>query len=128
MLSLPVSLDCDYTLGLTNGQSHDSQITASTSFSNALYSPSHGRLQPSYGKQGTGWRPAFSSPSQYLQVDFLEDMLIKAVVTQGCGDSESRVRAFTISWAREKEGNFQWIRSGHFKTVSKSISEHVNGF
>lgn len=110
-------LDCDFTLGLTNGKSHDSQITASTSFTTALYSPSHGRLQPSYGKQGNGWRPAFKRSSQYLQVDFLEDVYIKAVVTQGCGDSEARVKAFTISWARKKEGKFYWIRSGHFKTV-----------
>ncbi|XP_041461945.1 uncharacterized protein LOC121413255 isoform X2 [Lytechinus variegatus] len=108
--------DCDFTLGMQNGQIHASQITASSSLNDALNAPAMSRLRP-YGQQrdGSGWMPtSFHSPGghyeassvpevkEWIQVDLRKKYLIKAVLTQGCG--KRWVTAYSLRYSEQPEG------------------------
>lgn len=67
-------VDCSQALGLESGKVSDSQLSASSHYSN--YSPLEGRLN-----NEKAW--CTSVNNQYLQIDLLEVRHVSALATQG---------------------------------------------
>ncbi|PIK58440.1 hypothetical protein BSL78_04661 [Apostichopus japonicus] len=94
--------DCDYALGLTDLSIFDAAITAS-SLLDDLHPPRSARIQP-LGLQfesRLGWSPDLEADGgvpSWIQVNFPYIQVMKAVITQGCKESNSYLETFTIDY------------------------------
>ena len=84
--------DCAQPLGMENYKVKNDQITASNHFKH--YEPYEGRLNL---KGGRGWRPEYTRPVEYLQIDFKREVNITAVATQGQSTSNLYVEEYKLS-------------------------------
>jgi hypothetical protein len=83
---------CSQPLGMENRRIPDSALTSGVS--RFYQPPKNARLH----NQGPGWAPLyFSADEDYLQVDFLEEVWLTGIATQGSSyDTGSWLRAFYI--------------------------------
>ena len=77
---------------MADGRILESQITASSRFSEVTDRPQLARLN----HEGC-WRRAFGDNNPWLKVDFLTPTLITNILTQGSKDRPHWVRIFTVS-------------------------------
>ncbi|XP_078674361.1 uncharacterized protein LOC144912684 isoform X2 [Branchiostoma floridae x Branchiostoma belcheri] len=93
---------CYEPLGLESGWIHISQISASSA--DGFYGPERARLNNNAsvasdgGTSGAGgnWRAAVTNSDQWLQVSFLEEVVVKAVVVQGSFDAQEWVETYSV--------------------------------
>uniref|UniRef100_A0A7N6FDH1 receptor protein-tyrosine kinase n=1 Tax=Anabas testudineus TaxID=64144 RepID=A0A7N6FDH1_ANATE len=114
-LSLSISLhpppaaQCRYALGMEDGTIPDSDITASSAWSDSTEAK-HGRL--STGEGDGAWCPAgavFPSGSEYLQVDLHKLHFLALVGTQGRhadGHGQEFARSYRLRYSRD---GVKWI-------------------
>ncbi|KAJ8026627.1 hypothetical protein HOLleu_31517 [Holothuria leucospilota] len=94
---------CDFSLGLTDNSIKDEAIVASSTLDSNI-PPNNVRIQP-LGIQVSptlGWRPTTRN-NEWIQVRFLEVMLVKSIITQGCSSVQSYPRNFIIEYSIETE-------------------------
>ncbi|XP_067365565.1 epithelial discoidin domain-containing receptor 1 isoform X2 [Channa argus] len=100
---------CRYALGMEDGTIPDSDITASSAWSDSTEAK-HGRL--STGEGDGAWCPAgavFPSGSEYLQIDLRRLHFLALVGTQGRhadGHGQEFVRSYRLSYSRD---GVKWI-------------------
>ncbi|XP_072016926.1 uncharacterized protein [Amphiura filiformis] len=90
------TVSCSQPLGMENHDSEsisDSQLSASSSYEGG-YNPREGRLN-----NNNCWSPSSDEPNEWFQVDFLSEVTITEIITQGCGDVEEE-------WVTELEIKF----------------------
>uniref|UniRef100_A0A673BVU4 receptor protein-tyrosine kinase n=1 Tax=Sphaeramia orbicularis TaxID=375764 RepID=A0A673BVU4_9TELE len=101
--------DCRYALGMEDGTIPDSDITASSAWSDSTEAK-HGRL--STGEGDGAWCPAgavFPSGSEYLQVDLRKLHFLALVGTQGRhadGHGQEFARSYRLQYSRD---GVKWI-------------------
>ncbi|XP_022783220.1 protein sidekick-2-like isoform X2 [Stylophora pistillata] len=104
-------------IGLASGGAiPDSSFTASTFFSNG-YKPSYGRLNGS----SRGWAPKTkTNPTDYLQIDLLQNYVICAVATQGANGIDEWTKNYKIQLSLDgttfftyKENNIDRVFPGN---------------
>lgn len=109
--------DCAQPLGMENRKVKDDQITASNYFKD--YEPHEGRLNL---KGGRGWRPEYTRPAEYLQIDFKREVNITAVATQG-GQSTSNlymyVKEYKLSMSDDGQNWNEYTENGKTKVKIK---------
>ncbi|XP_052598742.1 coagulation factor VIII isoform X2 [Peromyscus californicus insignis] len=94
---------CSIPLGMENKVISDTQITASSYFTNmfASWSPSQARLH----LQGrtNAWRPQVNDPKEWLQVDLQKTMKVTGIITQGVKSlfTSMFVKEFLISSSQD---------------------------
>ncbi|NP_001154846.1 coagulation factor VIII isoform 3 precursor [Mus musculus] len=94
---------CSIPLGMESKVISDTQITASSYFTNmfATWSPSQARLH----LQGrtNAWRPQVNDPKQWLQVDLQKTMKVTGIITQGVKSlfTSMFVKEFLISSSQD---------------------------
>ncbi len=59
------------------------------------------RLLPEIGLSGTGWRPTEQDTNPWLQFIMDEVYVIRAIVTQGCGNGEYWVTEYCLSYSSD---------------------------
>ncbi|XP_028518818.1 lactadherin isoform X2 [Exaiptasia diaphana] len=84
---------CSYALGMQSRIIKDSQVTASSSYSN-YYKPSEARLD----NINRRWISATSNLSQWLQIDFLKVKMINGIATQGSRYSNRWVKEYRLEY------------------------------
>ncbi|CAO2621092.1 Coagulation factor VIII [Lemmus lemmus] len=103
---------CSIPLGMENKVISDTQITASSCFTNmfASWSPSQARLH----LQGrtNAWRPQVNDPKEWLQVDLKKTMKVTGIITQGVKSlfTSMFVKEFLISSSQD---GHQWTHILH---------------
>ena len=77
---------CNYPLGMEDGRIQDSQLTASSQYSDDL-APAYARLnQPAVeGGSGGAWHPKGSDTSKWIQVDLSIITMVTGIISQGRG-------------------------------------------
>ncbi|MED6252043.1 Epithelial discoidin domain-containing receptor 1 [Ataeniobius toweri] len=109
ILSLPAQ--CRYALGMEDGTIPDSDITASSAWSDSTEAK-HGRL--STGEGDGAWCPAapvFPSESEYLQIDLRKLHFVALVGTQGRhadGHGQEFVRSYRLRYSRDGKKWITW--------------------
>uniref|UniRef100_A0A672HI73 receptor protein-tyrosine kinase n=1 Tax=Salarias fasciatus TaxID=181472 RepID=A0A672HI73_SALFA len=104
VLFLVCSLSCRYALGMEDGTIPDSDITASSAWSDSTEAK-HGRL--STGEGDGAWCPAgavFPSGSEYLQIDLRKLHFLALVGTQGRhadGHGQEFARSYRLRYSRD---------------------------
>ena len=90
--------DCDYSIGASGSVPIMTMIASSTS--NELHSATSIplRLIPDIGVSGTGWIPDSSDSSPWIQADLKEMYSLQGIVTQGCGNENSWVKTYCLSY------------------------------
>ncbi|XP_075814703.1 coagulation factor VIII isoform X1 [Microtus pennsylvanicus] len=103
---------CSIPLGMENKVISDTQINASSYFTNmfASWSPSQARLH----LQGrtNAWRPQVNDPKEWLQVDLQKTMKVTGIITQGVKSlfTSMFVKEFLISSSQD---GHQWTHILH---------------
>ncbi|XP_026633591.1 coagulation factor VIII isoform X5 [Microtus ochrogaster] len=103
---------CSIPLGMENKIISDTQINASSYFTNmfASWSPSQARLH----LQGrtNAWRPQVNDPKEWLQVDLQKTMKVTGIITQGVKSlfTSMFVKEFLISSSQD---GHQWTHILH---------------
>ncbi|KAM9488048.1 epithelial discoidin domain-containing receptor 1 isoform 2-T2 [Clarias gariepinus] len=103
------SAKCRYALGMEDGTIPDSDISASSAWSDSTEAK-HGRL--STGEGDGAWcplGPVFPNPSEYLQVDLHQLYFLSLVGTQGRhadGHGREFARSYRLRYSRDGR---QWI-------------------
>ncbi|KAF5285691.1 hypothetical protein FQR65_LT13076 [Abscondita terminalis] len=82
---------CSDPLGITNGLMADQQITVSSETP-----PAHTKKMIRFDNQA-GWQPYTSSPSEWIQIDFLEPRNLTGLVTNG--GSDGWISAYYIKYS-----------------------------
>uniref|UniRef100_A0A667YQN9 receptor protein-tyrosine kinase n=1 Tax=Myripristis murdjan TaxID=586833 RepID=A0A667YQN9_9TELE len=109
VLILQIPTQCRYALGMEDGTIPDSDITASSAWSDSTEAK-HGRL--STGEGDGAWCPAgavFPSGSEYLQVDLHTLHFLSLVGTQGRhadGHGQEFARSYLLRYSRD---GVKWI-------------------
>uniref|UniRef100_A0A673BSB7 receptor protein-tyrosine kinase n=1 Tax=Sphaeramia orbicularis TaxID=375764 RepID=A0A673BSB7_9TELE len=109
LAAVSVSPQCRYALGMEDGTIPDSDITASSAWSDSTEAK-HGRL--STGEGDGAWCPAgavFPSGSEYLQVDLRKLHFLALVGTQGRhadGHGQEFARSYRLQYSRD---GVKWI-------------------
>ncbi|KAK3744939.1 hypothetical protein QZH41_020410 [Actinostola sp. cb2023] len=89
--------DCSKPFGMEDGRILDSQITASSYYSNNE-SPSNGRLNRNLG--GGAWSPITDATvGEYLQIDLGSNKTVYKVATQGRYNHYFRVTKYTLQYS-----------------------------
>ncbi|XP_078573147.1 uncharacterized protein LOC144859992 [Branchiostoma floridae x Branchiostoma japonicum] len=116
---------CFEPLGMESGWIHISQISASSA--DEFYGPDRSRLNNNASIASDGgthaargnWRAAVTNADQWLQVSFLVEVVIKAVVVQGSFDAQEWVQTYillysndSITWQTYKENGTVKIFNG----------------
>ncbi|XP_035991055.1 epithelial discoidin domain-containing receptor 1 isoform X4 [Fundulus heteroclitus] len=102
---------CRYALGMEDGTIPDSDITASSAWSDSTEAK-HGRL--STGEGDGAWCPAapvFPSESEYLQIDLRKLYFVALVGTQGRhadGHGQEFVRSYRLRYSRDGKKWITW--------------------
>ncbi|KAM4567424.1 epithelial discoidin domain-containing receptor 1 isoform 2-T2 [Fundulus diaphanus] len=102
---------CRYALGMEDGTIPDSDITASSAWSDSTEAK-HGRL--STGEGDGAWCPAapvFPSESEYLQIDLRKLYFVALVGTQGRhadGHGQEFVRSYRLQYSRDGKKWITW--------------------
>nr|XP_042124833.1 coagulation factor VIII isoform X2 [Peromyscus maniculatus bairdii] len=108
---------CSIPLGMENKVISDTQITASSYFTNmfASWSPSQARLH----LQGrtNAWRPQVNDPKEWLQVDLQKTMKVTAIITQGVKSlfTSMFVKEFLISSSQDGHHWTHILHNGKIK-------------
>ncbi|NP_001154845.1 coagulation factor VIII isoform 2 precursor [Mus musculus] len=108
---------CSIPLGMESKVISDTQITASSYFTNmfATWSPSQARLH----LQGrtNAWRPQVNDPKQWLQVDLQKTMKVTGIITQGVKSlfTSMFVKEFLISSSQDGHHWTQILYNGKVK-------------
>uniref|UniRef100_A0A3Q3KRY9 receptor protein-tyrosine kinase n=1 Tax=Monopterus albus TaxID=43700 RepID=A0A3Q3KRY9_MONAL len=108
-LNLSSAAQCRYALGMEDGTIPDSDITASSAWSDSTEAK-HGRL--STGEGDGAWCPAgavFPSGSEYLQIDLRRLHFLALVGTQGRhadGHGQEFARSYRLRYSRD---GMKWI-------------------
>ena len=91
-------------MGVCRGGISNITLTSSSEYTRA-YSPSTAvlRIVPDVGISGTGWIPTDEDLNPWLQLKMKEQFVIRALVTQGCGDQEAWVTELCISYLGKNE-------------------------
>uniref|UniRef100_A0A674B7N6 receptor protein-tyrosine kinase n=1 Tax=Salmo trutta TaxID=8032 RepID=A0A674B7N6_SALTR len=111
LILVPPSLSCRYALGMEDGTIPDSDITASSAWSDSTEAK-HGRL--STGEGDGAWCPAgavFPSASEYLQVDLRSLHFLALVGTQGRhadGHGREFARSYRLRYSRDGRTWITW--------------------
>lgn len=119
MLILPtLPLECQEALGMESGKITDSQISASSRYSD------HGsaRMGRLHNQAGSGaWTASTNDPNQWLQVDLGSYYTrVKRIATQGrYGESVQWVTGYKLQHSKDRV-NFQYYRE-HGQTTDKVI-------
>ncbi|KAK3745700.1 hypothetical protein QZH41_007911 [Actinostola sp. cb2023] len=88
--------DCSKPFGMQDGRILNSQITASSSYSNDV-APWNGRL---YSNLGSGaWAPSKATVGEYLQIDLGSKKTVYEVATQGRYSNYHRVTKYTLQYS-----------------------------
>eukprot|EP00058_Branchiostoma_floridae_P009584 XP_002595072.1 hypothetical protein BRAFLDRAFT_90181 [Branchiostoma floridae] len=98
---------CFEPLGMESGWIHISQISASSA--DEFYGPDRSRLNNNASIASDGgthaargnWRAAVTDAEQWLQVSFLEEVVIKAVVVQGSFDAQEWVQTYILLYSND---------------------------
>ncbi|TNN81652.1 Discoidin domain-containing receptor 2 [Liparis tanakae] len=120
---------CRYALGMEDGAIPDSDITASSAWSDSTEAK-HGRL--STGEGDGAWCPAgavFPSGSEYLQVDLHKLHFLALVGTQGRhadGHGQEFARSYRLRYSRD---GVKWItwKDRWGKAVSRAHEQRTRG-
>ncbi|XP_052027783.1 coagulation factor VIII isoform X6 [Apodemus sylvaticus] len=108
---------CSIPLGMESKVISDTQITASSYFTNmfATWSPSQARLH----LQGrtNAWRPQVNDPKEWLQVDLQKTMKVTGIITQGVKSlfTSMFVKEFFISSSQDGHHWTQILHNGKVK-------------
>ncbi|XP_031220563.1 coagulation factor VIII isoform X5 [Mastomys coucha] len=108
---------CSIPLGMESKVISDTQITASSYFTNmfATWSPSQARLH----LQGrtNAWRPQVNDPKEWLQVDLQKTMKVTGIITQGVKSlfTSMFVKEFLISISQDGHHWTQILHNGKVK-------------
>ncbi|XP_029328883.1 coagulation factor VIII [Mus caroli] len=108
---------CSIPLGMESKVISDTQITASSYFTNmfATWSPSQARLH----LQGrtNAWRPQVNDPKEWLQVDLQKTMKVTGIITQGVKSlfTSMFVKEFLISSSQDGHHWTQILYNGKVK-------------
>ncbi|XP_034341975.1 coagulation factor VIII isoform X4 [Arvicanthis niloticus] len=108
---------CSIPLGMESKVISDTQITASSYFTNmfATWSPSQARLH----LQGrtNAWRPQVNDPKEWLQVDLQKTMKVTGIITQGVKSlfTSMFVKEFLISSSQDGHNWSQILHNGKVK-------------
>ncbi|XP_052027784.1 coagulation factor VIII isoform X7 [Apodemus sylvaticus] len=120
---------CSIPLGMESKVISDTQITASSYFTNmfATWSPSQARLH----LQGrtNAWRPQVNDPKEWLQVDLQKTMKVTGIITQGVKSlfTSMFVKEFFISSSQDGHHWTQILHNGKvFQGNQDSSTPMVN--
>nr|XP_034341976.1 coagulation factor VIII isoform X3 [Arvicanthis niloticus] len=120
---------CSIPLGMESKVISDTQITASSYFTNmfATWSPSQARLH----LQGrtNAWRPQVNDPKEWLQVDLQKTMKVTGIITQGVKSlfTSMFVKEFLISSSQDGHNWSQILHNGKvFQGNQDSSTPMVN--
>uniref|UniRef100_A0A3Q2DJ77 receptor protein-tyrosine kinase n=1 Tax=Cyprinodon variegatus TaxID=28743 RepID=A0A3Q2DJ77_CYPVA len=108
---LKITPQCRYALGMEDGTIPDSDITASSAWSDSTEAK-HGRL--STGEGDGAWCPAapvFPNESEYLQIDLHKLHFLALVGTQGRhadGHGQEFVRSYRLRYSRDGKKWITW--------------------
>ena len=101
-------------LGMENGLILDSQLSASSAKYSYYSSATRGRLNSTNGtlasERYSGWIAADNDHAPWFQVDFLSNVTVTAMVTQGLASGESYVKEFTVDFNSSEGGHQDYIR------------------
>ncbi|XP_032218392.2 venom prothrombin activator omicarin-C non-catalytic subunit isoform X2 [Nematostella vectensis] len=114
---------CKGALGMQSGEIRDWQITAS-SFKNVWFLPSSGRLHNQYSSLTFGaWCAQDRDLYQYLQIDFVTQVNLVAIATQGMGFVDGNwVESYMLSYSCEDDTWYSYEVDGRTK-VFKANSD-----
>ncbi|XP_028407274.1 uncharacterized protein LOC114529904, partial [Dendronephthya gigantea] len=101
-------------LGMVNGHIKDYQITASSTdrLSSYLANPFEARINNTIFSRCGCWSPQSNSTSEWLQVDFLKQIAVTAVQTQGRNDVDEWVTQYQVSFSQDGT-NFVHLMDGY---------------
>ena len=99
-------IDCDYSIGASGGNPIMT-LTASSTL-NELHSKTSIplRLIPDIGVSGSGWIPDSSDSRPWIQADLKELYSIRGIVIQGCGNENSWVKTYCMSYGQDQLQHF----------------------
>ena len=92
--------DCDYAIGVAAGGMTDVSISSSSNL-NETFSATNAKLKlvSDVGIPGTGWISAEHDENPTLILMLGDVYIIRALVTQGCGEKKFWVKGYCISYA-----------------------------
>ncbi|XP_072045004.1 uncharacterized protein [Amphiura filiformis] len=94
---------CNFTLGMESGRIVDSQLSASSVW-DPLHGPTRARLnQPREGHSRGAWTAGSSAQDQdqWIQVSFLQETVVTAVIIQGREDEDQWVTQYSVEYTRD---------------------------
>ncbi|XP_028412301.1 uncharacterized protein LOC114535123 [Dendronephthya gigantea] len=123
---------------MVNGHIKDYQITASSTdrLSSYLANPFEARINNTIFSRCGCWSPQSNSTSEWLQVDFLKQIAVTAVQTQGRNDVDEWVTQYQVSFSQDgtnfahlmdENGNIQNFIGNSDRTsiVTRTLSPKV---
>ncbi|XP_058247696.1 neuropilin-2b isoform X2 [Hemibagrus wyckioides] len=103
---------CSSPFGMESGRITDDQITASSSFSDGLWSPRQARLN----YDNNAWTPSEDSNKEYIQVDLHFLKVLAGIATQGAISKETHKSYYVTSFKLEVSTNGEdWMVYRHGK-------------
>ncbi|XP_027020202.2 neuropilin-2b isoform X1 [Tachysurus fulvidraco] len=103
---------CSSPFGMESGRIADDQITASSSFSDGLWSPRQARLN----YDNNAWTPSEDSNKEYIQVDLHFLKVLAGIATQGAISKETQKPYYVTSFKLELSTNGEdWMVYRHGK-------------
>lgn len=103
---------CSNPFGMESGRITDDQITASSSFSDGLWSPQQARLN----YENNAWTPSEDSNKEYIQVDLHFLKVLAGIATQGAISKETQKSYYVTSFKLEVSTNGEdWMVYRHGK-------------
>ncbi|KAK3543538.1 hypothetical protein QTP70_023869, partial [Hemibagrus guttatus] len=103
---------CSSPFGMESGRITDDQITASSSFSDGLWSPRQARLN----YDNNAWTPSEDSNKEYIQVDLHFLKVLAGIATQGAISTETHKSYYVTSFKLEVSTNGEdWMVYRHGK-------------
>lgn len=106
---------------MESGAILDSQLSHSTRYSAEMESK-HARLNSKeiHGDGGC-WRPGNSDPSPWLQVDFLQQVTVPELKTQGRESRNHWVTNYTVSYSNDNDNFQDYKQNGMIKVKTFAI-------
>ncbi|XP_048861849.1 neuropilin-2-like isoform X1 [Brienomyrus brachyistius] len=103
---------CSSPFGMESGKISDSQITASSSFSDGRWTPQQARLN----NDDNGWTPSEDNVKEYIQVDLSFLRVLTGIATQGAVSKDTQRSYFVTTFKLEVSTNGEdWMIYRHGK-------------
>ena len=118
-------------LGMENGLILDSQLSASSEKYYYISGAASGRLNSETvpNERHGGWIAADDDSAPWLQVDFIINATITAIITQGLDTGGNYVKEYTVTFNNSKTGMQNYIgKSTGQVTVRRIINQSISLF